>query len=71
MGDVVASKHNQEEKEIEQRVMRYQLDKEDRDKKEEDRRKFMMRKKNLDIKKTLDIQMEEKKLAKQHENAVN
>ena len=71
MADTVVKRNNEVEREIEGRVMRYQLDKEEKDRLEEQRRKDLMRKRHQEIKDKLDIQMMEKKRQREQENYVN
>ena len=61
MADTVVKRSNQAEKELENRVMRYQYDKEEKDRLAEQKKKDDMRKKHLEIKEKLDLQMNERK----------
>lgn len=70
MADTV-NKSNQAEKELERRVMQYQIEKEEADARKEERRKEDAKKKLIDIRRTLETQVKEKKLAKDHENFIN
>ena len=71
MADTVVKRNNEMEKEIERKVMRYQLEKEDKDEREENRRKQHMRRRHEEIKTTLDKQLQERVLQKQQENYMN
>eukprot|EP00347_Sterkiella_histriomuscorum_P005983 403354521 len=71
MADTVVKRSNQAEKEVENRVMRYQLDKEERDRLADQKKKEQMRRKHQEIKEKLDQQMNEKKKQKEHESFVN
>lgn len=70
MADTV-KKSNEAERELERRVVQYQVEKEQRDALMEERRKEEAKRKLVDIKKTLDTQVQERKLQKDHENFVN
>lgn len=61
MADTVVKRSNEAEKELENRVMRYQYDKEEKDRLAEQKKKDDMRKKHLEIKEKLDLQMNERK----------
>lgn len=61
MADTVVKRSNEQEKEIERRVMKYQTEKEERDKLDEQKRIEAMRKRQLEIKDRLDQQVIEKK----------
>lgn len=54
MADTVVKRSNEQEKEIERRVMKYQTEKEEKDRLEEQRRKEEQRKKHNEIKERLD-----------------
>ena len=69
MADSV-QKSNAAERELERRVVQYQVEKEQRDQANEEKKKEDVKRKLTDIKKTLDIQISEKKLQKQHEDYV-
>ncbi len=64
MADTVVKRSNEAERELERRVMQYQKEKEDKDAQNEVRKKEEGVKKLREIKKTLDIQVNEKKMAK-------
>lgn len=70
MADTV-QKNNDAEKMLERRVVQYQIEKEAKDQENEDKKKEEVRRKLSEIKKTLDIQVSEKRVAKEHENYVN
>ena len=64
MADTVVKKSNEAEKELENRVVKYQIEKEQKDAFNEDRKKFEAQRKLTEIKKQLDQQVQEKKSAK-------
>lgn len=55
MADTVVKKNNEQEKELEKQVMKYQLEKEERDKLQEMRKKEMQRKRNQEIIRSLNL----------------
>ena len=70
MADTV-KKSNDQERELERRVVQYQIEKEQRDALNEEKRKYDNQRRLIDIKQQLDMQVQEKKQKKQHENMVN
>lgn len=70
MADTV-KKSNDAELEVERRVMQFQHEKEERDRRDEARRKGDLRKRHLEIRSQLDIQLQEKKQTKELEGVVN
>lgn len=70
MADTVA-KSNQAERELERRVVQYQVEKEQTDALKEQYKKEETRRKLSEIKRTLDSQVNAKKMAKQQENYMN
>lgn len=70
MADTV-KKSNEAERELERRVMHYQVEKEQKDALLDDRKKEEARRKLIEIKKTLDTQVQERRLQKDHEHFVN
>lgn len=54
MADTVVRKNNEQEKELEKQVMKYQLEKEERDRIKEMKQKEMKKKLNQEIVQTLD-----------------
>ena len=71
MADTVVRKNNDAEKEEERRVLKYQLEKEEREKLQEMKQKEQMRKKYEDIRSKLDQQVQQKKAQKEYEFLVN
>jgi len=71
MADTVLKKSNAAEKELEQRVLQYAQEKDQRAEAEENRRKKYVLDRNNEIKKTLDRQLEEKNKLKQIEQLKN
>jgi hypothetical protein len=71
MADTVVKRSNDQEKELEKRVMRYQTEKEERDRLMELKKKEEMRKKHEEIKQKLDQQIMERKAQRQHESYIN
>ena len=71
MADTVVKRSNDAEREEERRVLRYQLEKEEREKNHEERQKEIMRKKYEEIRQKLDQQVQQKKAQKDYEFLVN
>lgn len=71
MADTVVKRSNDAEREVEKRVMKYQSEKEERDRLHELKKKDDIRKKHEEIRQLLDKQVLEKKALRQHENYVN
>lgn len=61
MADTVVKRSNDAEREVERRVMKYQSEKEERDRLQELKKKDDMRKKHEEIRQLLDKQVLEKK----------
>ena len=61
MADTVLKKSNQAEKEMEMRALQYANEKDKKEELQERRKKEAIMKRDLEIKKTLDMQIEEKK----------
>lgn len=71
MADTVVKRSNEAEKELERRVVQYQIEKEQKDAMNEQRKKMEAEQRLRDIKKQLDKQVYEKKTAKVLENQAN
>ena len=71
MAEGVIKKNNAAEKEVERRVMQYAKEHNEKADKEDNRRKQRMRQRDIEIKQTLDKQLEEKRRIKANEFAKN
>lgn len=67
MADTVLKKSNAAEKEAEMRALQYAMERDKRAEAEDNRRKKHVMDRNIEIKQTLDRQMQEKKQLKEHE----